>query len=128
MYVRLIVIQGIGVFFLFSFILLSDVCITSNDRVLSLLAHSVTAAQGSITEIVSSLFGIKHDYAGSIMSNFAKLNMTSVVEDVNDGHMDPWMEMTKAAGIENTPLSPYLDKVRPCCWYCRCRPCLITSY
>ena len=77
-------------------------------------AYFVRTDQGSVTDLVSQLFAIKSDYAGTLLSNFAKLNMTSVTEDVNDGHMEPWSQMCGAAGIENTPLSPYLDKV--CCW------------
>jgi hypothetical protein len=46
----------------------------------------------------------------SIASNFAKLNMQSITETVNEKHMAPWMRMCQDAGISNTPLSPYLDK------------------
>eukprot|EP00042_Codosiga_hollandica_P036012 m.271446 g.271446 ORF g.271446 m.271446 type:complete len:388 (-) comp54778_c0_seq2:191-1354(-) len=74
------------------------------------LADKSDSTQGSITEIVANLFGIKHDYAGTMMSQFAKLNMKSVTEEVNEGHMEPWMEMCTADGIESTPLSPYLDQ------------------
>ena len=51
-----------------------------------------------MTDLVCQLFGIKSDYAGTIMSNFAKLNMASVTEDVNDGHMEPWSQMCQAVG------------------------------
>ena len=68
-------------------------------------------AQGSITEMISTLFGIKSDYHGSIISNLARLNMRDAVDDVNEKHMGPWSEMCAATGVTTTPLSPYIDKV-----------------
>ena len=46
------------------------------------------------------------------MSNLAKVNMSGAVEASNEKHMGPWSEMCQEAGISNTPLTPYLDKVR----------------
>lgn len=45
-----------------------------------------------------------------MISQFAKLNLESVTEDVNDKHLQPWSELCKGAGVVNTPLTPYLDK------------------
>jgi hypothetical protein len=39
------------------------------------------------------------------------MNMTSVVEDINDKHMAPWAEACTRDGIKNTPLNPFLDQV-----------------
>ena len=36
--------------------------------------------------------------------------MHSIVEEVNDKHMGPWAEICKDDGIENSPLSPYIDQ------------------
>lgn len=36
--------------------------------------------------------------------------MTTVVEEVNDKHMSPWAEACNKDGVENSPLSPYIDK------------------
>ncbi|XP_071943474.1 GDP-D-glycero-alpha-D-manno-heptose dehydrogenase-like [Antedon mediterranea] len=66
--------------------------------------------QGTITDLVCRLFGIQHDYFGTVMSNFARMNMTDIVEDSNDKHLAPWSDACKENGIENTPLSPYLDQ------------------
>jgi hypothetical protein len=46
--------------------------------------------------MIARIFGIKHGYAGSIMSNLAKLNMTSITEDTNEKHAQPWSEMCSA--------------------------------
>ena len=43
---------------------------------------------------------------------FFQLNMSSVVQDSNEKHLAPWSEACSADNIVNTPLSPYLDKVK----------------
>ena len=39
-----------------------------------------------------------------------QLNLESVTEDVNDKHLQPWSDLCKQGGVQNTPLTPYLDK------------------
>ncbi|KAJ8036359.1 dTDP-D-glucose 4,6-dehydratase [Holothuria leucospilota] len=68
------------------------------------------STQGSITELVCSIFHIEHDYFGSVMSNLAKLNLSDAVEESNDKHTGPWSELCKREDIQHTPLSPYLDQ------------------
>jgi len=75
------------------------------------LADKSNTDQGSVNEILEKLFGIQTQFAGKIVSTaVSKLNMDSVVRDVNDKHVAPWAAMTKDAGISITPLSPYIDK------------------
>ncbi|KAL5468720.1 hypothetical protein EMCRGX_G029830 [Ephydatia muelleri] len=66
--------------------------------------------QGVISTLVSELFQIEHDYFGTILSNLARVNMTSAVEESNEKHLAPWSTACTRDGIENTPLSPYIDK------------------
>lgn len=68
------------------------------------------STQGSISAIVSELFNINHDYWGTTLSTLAKTDMSSVVEEVNDKHMGPWAEACRKDGVENSPLSPYIDQ------------------
>ncbi|XP_043270051.1 uncharacterized protein YbjS [Venturia canescens] len=68
------------------------------------------STQGSISASVSELFNINHDYWGTTLSTFAKADMSSVVEEVNDKHMGPWAEACSQDGVENSPLSPYIDQ------------------
>eukprot|EP00052_Salpingoeca_macrocollata_P030427 m.319486 g.319486 ORF g.319486 m.319486 type:complete len:363 (-) comp23189_c0_seq1:30-1118(-) len=82
----------------------------ADDSAVYNLADKADSSQDSINALIDQLFGIKHDYAGTVISNFAKLNMKNVTEQVNDKHMEPWAEMCSAGGIENTPLSPFLDQ------------------
>jgi len=66
--------------------------------------------QGNFNEILQSIFGIETGFQGSIISNLAKVQFKAVTEEVNDKHLKPWSDLCKAAGIQNTPLTPYLDQ------------------
>ncbi|KAI8617184.1 hypothetical protein BC830DRAFT_1254846 [Chytriomyces sp. MP71] len=66
--------------------------------------------QGSINEVIQSIFGIETGFQGTIISQFAKLNLESITEDVNEKHLEPWAQLCKEGGILSTPLTPYLDK------------------
>lgn len=39
-----------------------------------------------------------------------QVDMGSVVEEGNDKHMGPWAEACTAGGVENTPLTPFMDQ------------------
>lgn len=74
------------------------------------VADPADSTQGTITAMISQLFGIKSDYHGSIVSNLARLNMKDAVEDANEKHTCPWSDMCAASGVTNTPLSPFIDQ------------------
>lgn len=67
--------------------------------------------QGKMAEFIGQIFGIKTGFQGTLVSQFAKLNMDSVVEDVNDDLLGPWAELLEKAGITRPgPLTPYMEK------------------
>jgi len=74
------------------------------------LADKTDTTQGTICKHLESIFKIKTSYLGGVVSNVAKLNMKSITEDINDKHLKPWSDLCKNEGIENTPLTPYLDQ------------------
>jgi len=75
------------------------------------LADKNDTDQGKINVHLESMFGIKTKFAGKMLSKIAEsFNMDSIVKEVNDKHVTPWAKMTKEAGINVTPLSPYLDQ------------------
>jgi len=74
------------------------------------LADKNDTDQGSFNEILAKIFSIDTSFAGAVLSNLAKVNFGAVTEEVNDKHLKPWSDLCKAAGIVNTPLTPYLDK------------------
>ncbi|KAG9238640.1 hypothetical protein BJ875DRAFT_24027 [Amylocarpus encephaloides] len=67
--------------------------------------------QGNMAEIIGQLFGIKTGFQGQLISTFARLNMDSVVDDVNDDLLGPWAKLLEDAGITRPgPLTPFMEK------------------
>ncbi|KAI1130761.1 NAD(P)-binding protein [Nemania abortiva] len=67
--------------------------------------------QGTIASIIGEVFGIKWEFQGQLLSNFARLNMDSVVDDVNDDVLGPWAELLSEAKITRPgPLTPFMEK------------------
>jgi hypothetical protein len=82
--------------------------------------------QGKITEIISGIFNINHDYWGTTLSTLAKVraldpanlsfninrrfqvDFASLIDEANDKHMASWGELCAGEGIMNTPLDPTL--------------------
>jgi len=74
------------------------------------LADKGDTDQGTFNDILSKVFGIETGFLGMVYSNLAKVNFKAATEEVNDKHLKPWSDLCKAAGIVNTPLTPYLDQ------------------
>jgi hypothetical protein len=67
--------------------------------------------QGTMAEIIGEIFKIETGFQGSLISTFAKLNLDSVVDDVNDELLGPWAELLADAGIQRPgPLTPFMEK------------------
>ncbi|KAI0116943.1 hypothetical protein F4814DRAFT_439493 [Daldinia grandis] len=70
-----------------------------------------TTNQGTIAEIIGQVFGIETGFQGQLLSNLARLNMDSVVDDVNDDVLGPWADLLADAGITRPgPLTPFMEK------------------
>lgn len=68
-------------------------------------------SQGTIADIIGELFNIKTTFQGQILSNFARFNMDSIVDDINEDVLDPWGDLLTEAGItKSIPLSPFTEK------------------
>ncbi|KEI38676.1 uncharacterized protein L969DRAFT_87904 [Mixia osmundae IAM 14324] len=69
-------------------------------------------SQGHISAIVAKLVGVKSGFHGSLINQFAKLNMDAVLEDANQKHLECWPEMlaTSDPPISNAYLTPYLAR------------------
>ncbi|EON97929.1 putative nad dependent epimerase dehydratase family protein [Phaeoacremonium minimum UCRPA7] len=67
--------------------------------------------QGVIADIIGQIFEIKTGFQGQLISTFARLNMDSVVDDVNDELLGPWADLLADAGITRPgPLTPFMEK------------------
>ncbi|TVY65518.1 hypothetical protein LSUE1_G009537 [Lachnellula suecica] len=68
-------------------------------------------SQGTMADIIGQLFKIKTGFQGQLISTFARLNMDSVVDDVNDDLLGPWADLLEDAGITRPgPLTPFMEK------------------
>ncbi|OTA69271.1 NAD(P)-binding protein [Hypoxylon sp. EC38] len=70
-----------------------------------------STSQGVVADIISQVFGIQTGFQGQLLSNLARLNMDSVVDDVNDDVLGPWADLLAEAGITRPgPLTPFMEK------------------
>lgn len=95
-----------------------DVCTATWELATSPKAHreiynivdDAESTQGTINTILADIFSINIDYFGIVMSNLTKLSLSDTVSEINDKHMAPWAEICQQNGLNNTPLTPYLDE------------------
>lgn len=67
--------------------------------------------QGTMAEIIGKVFGIETGFQGQLISTFARLNLESVVDDINDEILGPWADLLSDAGITRPgPLTPFMEK------------------
>jgi len=65
---------------------------------------------GELTQAISEAVGCQYGFAGTILSQFAKLNLDSVLEEANEHHLEPFSEMLDRSTppITSTPLTPQM--------------------
>jgi nucleoside-diphosphate-sugar epimerase len=67
--------------------------------------------QGTFSSIIGEVFKIETGFQGQIISTFARMNLDSVVDDVNDETLGPWADLLEEANITRPgPLSPFMEK------------------
>lgn len=67
--------------------------------------------QEHVAEALSSVFGIKCSFLGSLASQFAKMNLDDVVDDLNEVNLQTWAELLETKAIERPgPISPFLER------------------
>ena len=80
------------------------------DRAFNIVDAGDTS-QGTLATLFSSIFNLQTGFQGTLISSFAKLNLDSVVDDVNEDILQPWADLLKEKGIaESGPLSPFMEK------------------
>jgi nucleoside-diphosphate-sugar epimerase len=68
-------------------------------------------AQGTIAGIIHTIFKIPTVFQGTLVSQFAKLHLDTVVDDLNDDTLDTWADLQAEADTDqNCPLSPFMEK------------------
>lgn len=67
--------------------------------------------QGMVADMVGSIFGIATGFQGTFISTFARLNLDSVVDDLNDEMLQPWAELLEDAKITRAgPITPFMER------------------
>ena len=82
------------------------------DRAFNIVDNGDTR-QENLATIVSKIFNIETGFQGSFVSHFAKFNLDSVVDDVNEEILQPWADMLKSKGLDGgqgSPLTPFMEK------------------
>ncbi|KAM0158026.1 hypothetical protein ACHAQE_004267 [Botrytis cinerea] len=68
-------------------------------------------SQKTMAELIGQIFGIKTGFQGQLVSTFAKMNLDSVVDDINEEVLGPWADLLEEAGITRPgPLTPFMEK------------------
>lgn len=67
--------------------------------------------QSHLAEALDAVFGLKCSFLGSVASQFAKLNLDEVVDDMNEVSLQVWAELLEKKGIKRPgPISPFLER------------------
>jgi len=68
-------------------------------------------SQGQLAVMIRETFGIPTGFTNSLLSSFAKFNMESVCDEVNEELLDPWADLLLEKGITRVgPINPYMEK------------------
>ncbi len=65
--------------------------------------------QGKLNSWLSQLFKIETSFLGSLVSNLAKLSLSSVAQEANDKHVPAFTQLCIKHKIFHTPISPFID-------------------
>jgi len=66
--------------------------------------------QGVVQSIIADIFHIKTGFHGTVISQFAKINLGSAVDEENDELLQPWGDLLSESGITRPgPITPYLE-------------------
>ena len=83
---------------------------SGNVPIFNIVDHGETS-QGKLADIISTVFDIKTGFQGTIISQFAKMNLEHVVDDLNEDILQPWADLLVEKGITKPgPLTPFLEK------------------
>lgn len=76
----------------------------------NIVDHGNTS-QGTLADIIRDVFSIKTGFQGQLISQFARMNLDHVVDDLNEEILQPWADMLQRKGISRPgPLSPFLER------------------
>ncbi|KAI5300687.1 hypothetical protein KEM55_005767 [Ascosphaera atra] len=78
--------------------------------VFNVVDHNKTTKE-TVAETLRREFNMKVTFVGTLLTQFAKLNSESVVEEMNDDTLTIWAELLQKKGIDRPgPITPFLEK------------------
>lgn len=83
--------------------------ITAADRAFNIVDGGDTS-QGTLATLFGAIFSLQTGFQGTLISSFAKLNLDSVVDDLNEEVLQPWADLLKVKDVAESPLSPFMEK------------------
>jgi nucleoside-diphosphate-sugar epimerase len=66
--------------------------------------------QGSVNAVIEELFRVETGFYGTMTSTFAQYKLEDLVEDANEELTTGWSDLCRATNIQDSPLSPIIDK------------------
>lgn len=79
-------------------------------RVFNIVDEGDTS-QLALSQIIATIFEITTGFQNSLISTFAKFNLESVVDDVNEDVLQPWADLLEDKGITRAgPIGPFMEK------------------
>ena len=80
------------------------------DKAIYNLSDKSNTTQGTLNDLLGSIFNIRTGFVGTILSNMAKVKMSDAVDVANERHLKPWSELLAEHNISNSPLSPFIHQ------------------
>lgn len=62
-----------------------------------------------MADLIHKHFSIETGFQGTLVNSFARLNLDSVIDDVNEETLDPWAELQAKAALQPGPISPFME-------------------
>lgn len=73
------------------------------------LVDDTDLTQGKLLTMAGETFGIETGFTNALVNTWARLNLASVVNEINERHAEAIVEIMRKAGLPPSPLSGWLD-------------------
>ena len=84
--------------------------LSHSERIFNVVDQGSTS-QGQLATLIHQIFSIPTGFQNTLINAFAKFNLDSVVDDVNEDVLQPWADLlTKKGVVRQGPISPFLEK------------------
>ena len=79
-------------------------------RVFNIVDNGDTSQQ-DMAQVIGAIFKIQTGFQNALINTFAKFNLDSVVDDVNEDVLQPWADLLAQKGVTRAgPIGPFMEK------------------